>query len=109
MRIVRAIIFGLVLLALPTEAMAGAFCHGKGRPSPEHCTAPSTPDESSVRATLTYAGCQSGLACREQVPLVPDQDDGNDLPTLPSLELVRPLPSLFSVIADGPPTPPPNG
>ena len=109
MRSVRAIIFGLVLLALPTEAMAGALCHGKERLSPEHCSAPPTPGELSVRATLTYAGCQSALACREQVPLVPDQDDGNDLPSLPSLKLVPPLPSLFSVMADGPPTPPPNG
>ena len=109
MRSVRAIIFGLVLLALPIEAMAGALCHGKDRPAPEHCTAPTTPGESSVRATLTNAGCQSALACREQVPLVPDQDDANDLLALPSLELVQPLSSLFSVMADGPPTPPPNG
>jgi hypothetical protein len=109
MRSVRAIIFGLVLLALPAEAMAGALCHGKDRPVPEHCTAPPTPGEWSVMATLTYAGCQSALACREQVPLVPDQDDRNDLPALPFRELVRPLPSLFSAIADGPPTPPPNG
>ena len=109
MRSVRAIIFGLVLLALPTDAMAGALCHGKDRPAPEHCTAPPAPGEWSLRATFTNVGCQSALACREQVPLVPDRDDGNDLPALPSFELVPPLPSLFSVMADGPPTPPPNG
>jgi len=106
---VRAFIAGLVLLAQPAGAAAGVFCHGTDRPEAGHCTAPDTPGTASVTAMAMYAGCQSVLACREQVPLVPDPHGGSDLPRIPSLGVSPSLPSLVSVIADGPPTPPPNG
>jgi hypothetical protein len=106
---IRAFIAGLVFLAQPAGAAAGVFCHGEDRAEAGHGTAPATPGTSSVTEMATYAGCQSVLACREQFPLVPAPPGGNDLPRIPSLKVAPSLPSLVSVIADGPPTPPPNG
>jgi hypothetical protein len=105
---IRAFIAGLVLLAQPVGATAGVFCHDRDRPEAGHCTAPATADSSSLTEMPMYAGCQSVLACREQVPLLPDPHGGSDLPRTPLLRVAPSLPSLVSVIADAPPTPPPN-